>query len=196
MSTPHNVLPELQDDAPADGKRYSPKALFWLFTHMSMLGFGGVLPWAYRILVENKKILTPPEFQELFAFSQILPGPSICNLAVILGYRHAGTRGAAASLIGVIVPPSLIVILLGMLYGHYGANPVIGHALNGMAVVAAGLIVAMAVKMAMTLSVTWRNMVFAALMFGGVALMHWPLLLVLLVLAPLAIIAYQFKGKS
>jgi chromate transporter len=199
MSISNNIPQELQrsdDPPPAISRRLTAKELFWLFTHMSMIGFGGVLPWVYRILVENKKILSPPEFRELFAFAQILPGPTICNLAVIIGYRHAGIRGAAASLIGMIVAPSLIVVVLGMAYQHFGANPMLRNALSGMAAVAAGLVVAMAIKMARTLAPTWRNVLFAGLMFAGVALMHWPLLAVLLVLAPLAILAFRMKGKS
>lgn len=184
------------DPSPGNRRTLSAQELFWLFTHMSMIGFGGVLPWVYRILVENRKLLSAAEFREVFAFAQILPGPTICNLAVIVGYRHAGIRGAIASLIGMIVAPSLIVILLGMLYRHYGGSPMLRNALSGMAAVAAGLVVAMAIKMARTLPATWRNVLFAGLMFAGVALMHWPLLAVLLVLAPLAILAHRNKGKS
>lgn len=173
----------------------APK-LFSLFTHISMIGFGGVLPSVFRVLVEKRKLLSASEFREVYAFAQILPGASICNLAVIIGYRHAGIRGAIASLAGMIIVPSLIVIFISMIYRQYGANLLWRNALSGMAAVAAGLIVAMGITMARTLATTWRNVLFAGLMFTGVALLRLPLITVLVVLAPLAVLVYRNEGKS
>lgn len=130
----------------------SPKitayALFWAFSQIALSGFGGVLPFAYRGLVEKREWLSPSEFAEFLGLSQMLPGPTICNVALMVGYRHDGTRGALAALVGIIVFPFLLVIALGALYQQYGNLTAVRDALRGMAAVAAGLIFATAVKLA------------------------------------------------
>ena len=161
-----------------------------LFSHAALLGFGGVLPWAYRLLVERRELLSKAEFAELFGFSQILPGPPVCNLAVLVGYRHAGVVGSFAALAGLVAAPTVFVIALGIAYQHYGDVAAVRHALSGMSAVAAGLVASMAVKMAVDLPRRWKNMLFAALMFAGIALARWPLITVLAILAPVAIIAF------
>src|SRR5689334_23178752 len=91
-------------------------ALFKLFSQMALLGFGGVLPFAYRYLVERSRWLSDSEFAQLLGIAQLLPGPTICNLAVIVGQRFAGTGGALAALSGLLVAPFFIVIALGVAY--------------------------------------------------------------------------------
>ena len=62
--------------------------LFLAFTSLALHGFGGVLPWAQRTLVEQRRWLSREEFLELLAFGQLLPGPNIINLGIIVGHRH------------------------------------------------------------------------------------------------------------
>lgn len=172
-------------------KRLSPYRLFIMFTRISLLGFGSILPSSYQILVERKKVVSSAEFRELFAFGQILPGPPLCNVAVIIGYRNAGIVGGMAAVTGMFAVPFVIVILLGFAYRRFGDLEPVRHALSGMSAVAAGLVAATALKMAFDLPRHGKNMIFAGLMFAGVALMRWPLLTVILVLAPLAILAFR-----
>lgn len=190
----HALPPDVPAAAPAavsaSPERLSPAQLFMLFTHTSLVGFGGVLPWVYRILVERRQVLSRRELAELLAFAQILPGPTICNLSVIIGHRNAGLIGGMAALAGMITAPLAIVIMLGIAYRHYGDLSPVRHALAGMSAVAAGLVVAMALKMARDLPRLWRNAAFAGLMFAGVAVMRWPLLAVIGVLVPLALFTF------
>ena len=177
-------------------EKLSPYRLFMLFTHMAMLGFGGVLPWAYRILVERREILSKAEFRELLAFAQILPGPVICNISVIVGHRHAGIVGSVAALAGVITAPLIIVIMLGIGYRNYGDLAPVRQAVAGMAAVAAGLILTMGLKLARDLPRRRLNVLFAGLMFVAVALMRWPLPNVIAVLVPLALLGFwKRSGK-
>ena len=185
---PRQALPPDIPPALAANPKLGPSQLFLLFTQTSLLGFGGVLPWAYRILVERRQVLSKLEFAELLAFAQIMSGPTICNLAVIVGHRHAGFAGGMASLAGMIVAPIGIVLCLGLAYQNYGDLLPVKRALAGMSAVAAGLVVAMALKMAQDLPRHWKNAIFAGLTFAGVALMRWPLLAVLGALAPLALV--------
>lgn len=129
----------------------SAYALFWAFSRIALSGFGGVLPFAYRGLVEKRAWLSPAEFAEFLGVSQMLPGPTICNIALMVGHKYAGLRGALAALAGMIAFPFLLVIALGALYQRYGALPAVHNALRGMAAVAAGLIFATAVKMAIAM---------------------------------------------
>ena len=123
-------------------------SLFKLFSQMALLGFGGVLPFAYRYLVERSAWLTDAEFGEMLSVAQLLPGPTICNLAVMVGQRFAGARGAVAALGGLIAAPFFIVIALGVAYQQLATSALFAGALHGMAAAAAGLILATAAKLA------------------------------------------------
>ncbi len=162
--------------------------LFWMFSHITMLGFGGVLPWMYRVLVEQRQVLSPDEFRELLALGQVLPGPSICNMSVMVGYRHAGLAGGACALAGMMLGPMVLVILLGLGYEAHGHSPVLASVLAGMSAAAAGLIVVMALRMAAGLPRHRRNVVVAALALLGIAVLHLPLWLVLAALAPVGML--------
>jgi chromate transporter len=165
-------------------------ALFWAFSRIALTGFGGVLPFAYRGLVEKRAWLSPSEFAEFLGLSQMLPGPTICNVALMVGHKYAGTRGALAALAGMIVFPFLLVIALGALYQRYGDLPAVRDALHGMAAIAAGLILATAVKMAIAM---YRNKEpiqrqvlqtgLLLLAFIGLALLGWRLIRVFGLLA-------------
>jgi chromate transporter len=122
-------------------------ALFRAFSQIALSGFGGVLPFAYRGLVEKRAWLSAGEFAEFLGMSQMLPGPTICNIALMVGHKYGGTRGGLAALAGMIVFPFLLVIALGALYQRYGELEAVRDALRGMAAVAAGLILATAIKM-------------------------------------------------
>ncbi len=125
--------------------------LFATFVSMALHGFGGVLPWARRAIVEEKRWMTAEEFNEAFALCQFLPGANVINFAIVFGARLHGAAGAAAALIGLLVPPVAIVLVLGALYGRYGDVEALRRMLAGLSAAAAGLIAATAVKMALPL---------------------------------------------
>lgn len=186
MAPPHPPA----DGAPdPDRARVGPLDLFLAFSQLALSGFGGVLPWAHRTLVERKGWLTQREFVETLALGQLLPGPNIGNMAVMIGYRFAGYPGAAAATLGLIGGPFAIMVTLGMLYSGYGALPLVQHALAGMSAVAAGLVLATGLKMAASIKRHWRPWVFLALALTGVGALRWPLLAVVGALAPFAVAA-------
>lgn len=125
----------------------SPAELFGAFTRMALMGFGGVLPVAQRELVDRLGWLQTQEFAEMLSVGQVLPGPNIINLALMVGDRFFGLRGALAALAGLLCAPLLLVLVLAALYRHFSALPQVAGALRGMGAVAAGLVVAMAVKL-------------------------------------------------
>jgi chromate transporter len=168
--------------------------LFLTFTELTLYSFGGALFWSRRVFVERKRWLTEQEFVEMLSISQVLPGANGVNMAVMIGYRLAGFLGAAASLAGFIAAPCAIVVALAIVYRHFGDVPLVRNALSGMAIVAVGLIIAMAAKIAKVLQRRPLPWAFAAAAFVGVGVMRWPLLAVLGALAPFAIAA-AWKGR-
>ena len=164
--------------------------LFLSFTWLALQGFGGVLAVVQRELVEKKRWLTREEFIEDWAVAQIMPGPNVVNLSLMIGARHFGLKGALTALAGMLTMPLLLVLVLAVVYGQFSANPQVAGALRGMGAVAAGLIAATALKLAMglksnVLGQRWC-MALGVLCFAAIALLRWPLVVVLLGLGSLA----------
>ncbi|MEO9066257.1 MAG: chromate transporter [Burkholderiaceae bacterium] len=194
--------------------RIGAAQLFIAFSQLALAGFGGVLPFAYRALVENRKWLDAREFASLLALAQVMPGPTICNLSVMIGQRYAGFAGAAAALAGMVLGPSCIVIALGVAWQHYGDIPDVKRALAGMSAVAIGLIFSTAIKMGVNLfgpatatpdvtpahAAYWTvqrvvQVALCAAGFAGVGLLRWPLAAVVVGLAPVAIGVSWFSDR-
>ena len=135
----------------ASARPASPFALFIAFSMLALQGFGGVLAVAQRELVDRRNWLSRAEFVELYAVAQLLPGPNVVNLSLMIGDRYFGWRGALAAITGMLFAPFLIVIALAASYERLAEFPAVAGALRGMGAVAAGLILAMAVKMLGTL---------------------------------------------
>jgi chromate transporter len=179
-------------DLPA--ARITPADLFFAFTRIALMSFGGALFWSRRALVERYRWLTEQEFVEQLALAQLLPGANGLNMAVVVGYRFAGWRGAAAALAGFLSAPCVVIIVLGMLHQRYGGLPLVKSALAGMSAVAIGLLVATALKIAGVLQRRWRPWALVVLTFAAVGVIRWPFLAVVAVLAPVSIVA-SWKGK-
>ena len=163
--------------------------IFRAFAGMALRGFGGVLPWARRILVDERRWMTPAEFNELLALGQFLPGPNIVNFSVVFGSRLHGPIGAVVAVTGLVGPSALLVVALGALYAAYGDVEILRRMLSGVAAAAAGLIVALAIKMIEPMvrgSIGFAPFVAIAA-FVAVGVLRWPLPPVLAVLAPLSV---------
>lgn len=177
----------MSDPAPRPA---SPGELFSAFTRISLQGFGGVLPITQRELTERKRWMTHAEFIELLSMAQILPGPNVVNIALIVGDRYFGWRGAAAALGGMMLAPLALVLVLAALYVEHAHVPAVAGALRGMAAVAAGLIIGTALRIAAALRGTPLGSALAlaigATAFLCVALLRVPLPWVLLGLGGIA----------
>lgn len=157
----------------------SPAELFFTFNRLALQGFGGVLAVAQRELVERLGWLTREQFMEMLAISQVLPGPNIVNLSVILGDRFFGLRGACAALGGMLAVPMVIVLALTAMYAEFSRLAVVSGALRGMGAIAAGLIVATAIKLGATLGSNRLGLplavAFMVATFVAVGVLRWPL---------------------
>jgi len=191
MSSAHEVDP---GSAPRRGA-ISLAQLFAAFSQMGLSGFGGVLPWARRVIVEQRRWMEPAEFTALLGLCQFLPGPNVINLAIVIGSRSQGWRGAIVAPLGLLAAPFLIVLGLGTLYGRYGHLAEVQAALRGMSATAVGLTVATGIKMAAGLRGRRLAPSLAVLTFLAVAVWRIPLLLALLVLAPAGIVLAAGRGQ-
>lgn len=173
----------------------SRKELFVAFTLLALQGFGGVLAVAQRVVCEQKRWLTREQFVEMLAVAQVLPGPNVCNLALMIGDRFFGWRGAFAALAGMMAVPLVIVLMLTALYAQYAMNLAVSGALRGMGAVAAGLIVGTGLKLVGAVRSNPMRApvcgVFLVAAFAAVALLRWPLVWVILALG-LAACAYAW----
>ena len=202
MTNPDTPASSNQSNPPAPG-RSRPESLldlFWSFTWLALQGFGGVLAVVQRELVEKKKWLTREEFVEDWAVAQILPGPNVVNLSLMIGDRYFGLRGALVALAGMLAFPMLIVLVVATIFAGISDSPGVQGALRGMGAVAAGLITATGLKLAgalknnvMSAPVCWA---FSAITFIAIALLRIPLAWVLLSVGGLACAwAYRQLGR-
>ena len=173
--------------------------LFISFTLLALQGFGGVLAIVQRELVEKKRWLSKEEFIEDWAVAQIMPGPNVVNLSMMIGSRYFGLPGAMAALAGMLTVPLLIVLLVAILYAQVAQHPGVAGALRGMSAVTAGMIVATGLRLLPALKsnpLCWRLcLLFSALCFAAVALFRLPLAYVLLGLGGMAcLLAYRKLG--
>ncbi len=164
-----------------------------------MQGFGGVLPVAQRALVDEERWLDHEQFLELLSISQVLPGPNIVNLALVLGDRHFGWRGGLAAVSGVLLAPLVLVLALAALAQQLRDQPLVTDALRGMGVAAAGLVLSTAVRLLGGLKKNALGVVacaaFATLTAAAVGLLRWPLVHVVLGLGSVAIAAAWWRLK-
>src|ERR1700761_633446 len=163
--------------------------LFIAFATVSLSGFGGVLAWSRRMMVEERKWLTSEQFNETYALCAFLPGGNILNFSVILGARFRGPLGSLAAIAGLMGPPMVLIVIIGAIYAHYGDLPIMRRMLTGVASAAAGLMMATVAKMARPL---FRNRavvgpLIAIATFIAIGVMQWPLPLVLAAIVPVSI---------
>jgi chromate transporter len=158
--------------------------LFNTFSQMALQGFGGVLAVVQFELVDRKRWMTHAQFVEEWSVAQIMPGPNVVNLCLMIGGRYFGIKGALAALAGLICFPLIIVLALAILFGGISDQPAAQGALRGMGAVAAGLITATGLKLINALSgnaMGWGVcLILALLTFVGVGLLRWPLVWMLL----------------
>jgi chromate transporter len=163
------------------------RALFLCFLAMGLTSFGGVLPWARRMLVEERGWLTSKEFLDGLSLGQILPGPNVVNLSIMVGARFHGAIGAVLAFSGLMLAPFAIIMSLAVLYTQFGHLAAVQRAFSGTAAATAGLIVAMGLNMLAKQSKSWRSVGITLLAFCGAGVLGLPLLAVLAVLTPISI---------
>lgn len=161
----------------------NPADLFWSFTWLALQGFGGVLAVVQRELVERKRWMTNEEFVEDWAVAQIMPGPNVVNLSIMIGDRYFGLRGALAALTGMLLFPLMLVLALAVVYAQFSSHPAVAGALRGMGAVAAGLIAGVGIKLFASIPNHPLGRPLCVAITGitivAMAVLRWPLLWIL-----------------
>ena len=164
-------------------------ALFLAFARMSLAGFGGVLVFARQAIVEQHRWMTADEFNETFALCHFLPGPNIVNLSMVFGARLRGIAGGIAAFAGLLLPPTLIMTVLAIIYARFGDVEVLRRILAGISCAAVGLLIAVVFRM-MTPLLKRLDAVALILMLGvflAIGVVRLPLQAVLLVAIPVSV---------
>lgn len=181
-------------DTPAP-RAVTSRALFTEFLKVGMSGFGGVLPFARRMLVEKHGWLSDREFNEVLSLSQFLPGPNIANVSIIVGRRFQGPKGAVAAILGLMLMPIAIVLLLAMLFAEFAQVEAVRGACTGVSAAASGLVLGLALKMGTTIRRNAWQVGVAAAAFAAIGLARLPLLWVLAVMVP-ASVAWAWRKRE
>lgn len=201
MSTDSAPAAQEPDQGPDLPAKHAPPpglaALFLAFARMSLAGFGGVLVFARHAIVDQHRWMTADEFNETFALCHFLPGPNIVNLSMVFGSRLRGIAGGVAAFTGLLLPPTLIMTVLAIIYARFGDVEVLRRILAGISCAAVGLLIAVVFRMMAPL--LKRMDVVLILMIGiftAIGVFRWPLQAVLLVAIPFSIgVTYLMRRK-
>ncbi len=181
---PSDQLPD--GGLPPDRLPIGPLQLFISFSLLTISGFGGVLPFAYRMLVEKRQWVDKKAFAELFALAQMMPGPPILHIAQMVGHRESGWRGGVAAVLGIIVLPTLLMMVLGLAYQYFIDIAAFRKALAGMSAAAVSLILVMGIKLATAVPRRVRPWTVVVLAFVLLGLLHVSFFIVMAFLLPLS----------
>jgi len=162
--------------------------IFTAFAQVGLSGFGGVLPWVRRTVVEQKHWLTPGEFNATLGLCQLVPGPSILSLAICVGHKLNGWRGALAGFSGLLFAPLFVVLLLAQVYAQTIHHPEVAGLLRGISAVGIGLLASTAIKMLREGLLYKKSLWIIIPMFIALVLAHLPLHWVVPCTLPFAIL--------
>jgi len=163
--------------------------LYWGFLSIGARSFGGVLPWAHRVMVEERRWIAPADFAEVLALCQFLPGPNVGNVSIVLGRRWFGPAGAAAAFLGLMALPLVWVFALALLYADHAASNGVRAVVTGVGVAGGGLFIGTAWKLARPLAQKPWALALAAGCLGVIAFGRVSLFLVLPVAALVGVAA-------
>ena len=182
----------MQNTEPAVQPPQSLSELFLGFLSIGARSFGGVMPWAHRVMIEERRWLTPAEFAETMGLCQFLPGPNVGNSAIVLGKRWFGVRGALVAFLGLFALPFVWVMAMGVLYADFASNPTLRAVVTGVGAAGAGLFIGTAVKLGRALMHKPGALAVIAGVFLAIAVARLSLLIVL----PVALVAAFALSKA
>jgi chromate transporter len=171
----------------------SRRQLFLAFLKIGVSAFGGALPWARRVLVEEKHWIEDREFTDILTVCQAVPGPNVVNVSVFVGTRYHGVIGGVVAFLGIVGVPLCILLALNELYHAFAHLPQVKSAMKGMSIVATAYLVYMSLKTAKPFQ---KNAIAIALCICAAllsALAHWHMALVLLVCGAVGVVLSRFK---
>ena len=180
----------------APSPRVALSILFYEFLKVSLLASGGGIAWAHRITVERRRWLSDAEFTDIVSVCQFMPGPNVVGIAVCVGAKLRGLLGSVAATAGFVLIPGIVGFSLGVLWFRHTGVPLLQNVLIGISAAAAGMMIATGLRLLRAYRRRLPALLFAALAFAGITVGQFPLLLVLLILAPLSIAIAAIGGRA
>jgi chromate transporter len=170
--------------------------VFTTFVRVGLTSFGGsTQAWVYRAVVEDRGWLTDEEFLAGTAVSQILPGANPVNISLYVGQKVRGWPGATVGAIGMVAPAFCVVLLMALIYGWLSKYPLTHFLLIGIATAGVGATLAAGMKVATKMERYWVRYLVGFIAFVTVGVLHWPMVPVVAVLAPLSVLI-ALKGPK
>jgi len=169
-----------------------PRTLTELFTGFLSIGarsFGGVMPWAHRVMVEERRWISEADFAETIGLCQFLPGPNIGNASIVLGKRWFGVAGSVVAFLGLMALPFIWVLALFIVYSDLSSNATLKAVVTGVGAAGAGLFIGTAIKLGRALAKKPAALVLIAACFALVAVARVSLLMVVPIALGVAVLA-------
>ncbi|MBI1219939.1 MAG: chromate transporter [Rhodobacteraceae bacterium] len=186
-----------QDTATLETEKPTVLRLLLVFTRIGLTSFGGGLSGLFfRAFVQDYKWMTEEEFLNGLAISQALPGVNIKNMAIWIGYHLGGFPGAVVGFFGIIGPPAVFIVFLGVVFAQLTGYPITEVALEGAAAAAIGLSLSMGLTAAWHVRRAVLPFVAMVVTFVAIGLLQLPMLWVLLVVGAISIVVeYRRTGS-
>ena len=167
--------------------------LFLGFLYIGARSFGGVMPWAHCVIVEERRWMSEEEFVAVIGLCQFLPGPNVGNASIVLGRRWFGIRGSIVAFLGFFGLPFCWALALASFYAEFATSPGVKPVVIGVAAAGAGLFIGTAIKLGRVLVRRPAALALIAACFIAAGILRISLLLVL----PVSIgIAYLCARKG
>jgi chromate transporter len=192
---PPEITPTSIEPTPA--KPHVPLLeLLVVFLRLGILAIGGgVQAFMYRDLVEIKKWISEKEYLTGFAIAQVLPGANPVNLALYFGLQLRGGPGASAAVLGMVVPAFCIILAMGFAYRQFAGHSAVHFILVGVASVGVAATLAQGIKIAKRIDRDWLTIAAAVITFAAVGIFRLPMVPVVLVVVPLAILLFYLMER-
>ena len=186
--------------APANNPNQERIALLDLFVQFLIVGAvsfgGGIIAYERILLVEKRKWLNADQFMAYLAISQTMPGLNSVNLAILAGDYLRGIKGSIIALLGLVLPGSTLVLLLGFVYTALTDHAITVLLLTGIAAGATGLLAAVTYRIG---DEHWKkpiSLILITVTFVLMSIVKLPLLEVLAIMAPIGLFIYRPKGND
>ena len=171
--------------------------LFLQFLIVGAVSFGGgIIAYERILLVEKRKWLNADQFMAYLAISQTMPGLNSVNLAILTGDYLRGIKGSIIALLGLVLPGSTLVLLLGFVYTALTDHAITVLLLTGIAAGATGLLAAVTYRIG---DEHWKkpiSLLLIAATFILMSIVKLQLLEVLAIMLPIGLFIYRPKSKS
>jgi chromate transporter len=177
--------PRAEAVAPA---RVSLLAILGVFAKIGLMSFGGALSgWMHREIVVRRRWMDEADFLSGLALGQIMPGANVANLSLYIGQRLRGGIGAVVALLGMLLPPMIVVVALGMLYARVAGILWLHRFIDGVAAAAIGLTIMVGIRASRRVERRLGPVTILLLLFFTVGVLRWPMVPVVICVTPASV---------